>query len=220
MIKNDEFGAEEIFLAPETVSSDAVSGEEREPVGAADGDAPLTLENEPEQAVRVGEIAALRGENRKVYRMSDGTEQAVFYAEPIHAFNADTNTYDNVENTLAEEEDGRHIIGGRHAFIARFSREEENDELFSVENGRHRIAVFAGNTGGRKAQNFRVKACRKTAADAGGKRRGRFSGRAKRRRLCIFRDRKRRQGEHYRQGTGGHLPVCVCPPHGKRYRRI
>ena len=167
MIKNDEFGAEEIFLAPETVSSDAVSGEEREPVGAADGDAPLTLENEPEQAVRVGEIAALRGENRKVYRMSDGTEQAVFYAEPIHAFNADTNTYDNVENTLAEEEDGRHIIGGRHAFIARFSREEENDELFSVENGRHRIAVFAGNTGGRKAQNFRVKACRKTAADAG-----------------------------------------------------
>lgn len=138
-IKN---GAEEIYLAQETeISAGHVLNEYIEDM--KNGDIPVTVEAEPVRNVRVGEIPDLRESNRKVYRMSDGTEQAVFYPETVHVFNGDTKHFDDVDNTLVEEEGGRHFVSGKNHFIAKFSKEEENDELFSIESGMHRVTVSA-----------------------------------------------------------------------------
>ena len=58
-------------------------------------------------------------------------------------FNDDTKTFDDVDDTIVEEEDGRHFVSGKNHFKARFSREEKNDELFSIESGMHRVTVSA-----------------------------------------------------------------------------
>ena len=150
-IKN---GAEEIYLAPETESSEElVLDEYIEEV--ENEDVPVVVEAEPKKNVQVSEILDLRESNRKVYRMSDGTEQAVFYPETVHVFNDDTKTFDDVDNTIVEEEDGRHFVCGKNHFKARFSREEENDELFSIESGMHRVTVSAKKN--KKRKNHGVK---------------------------------------------------------------
>ena len=150
-IKN---GAEEIYLAPETATSeDLVLDESIEEI--ENEDIPVMVEAEPKKNVRVGEILDLRENNRKVFRMSDGTEQAVFYPETVHVFNDDTKTFDDVDNTIVEAEDGRHYVSGKNHFKARFSREEENDELFSIESGMHRVTVSAKKN--KKHKNHGVK---------------------------------------------------------------
>lgn len=58
----------------------------------------------------VCEIPALRGESRKVFRMSDGSEQAVFYPEPVHVFDKETQTFEDTDNSLAIDVDGKHIF--------------------------------------------------------------------------------------------------------------
>ena len=150
-IKN---GAEEIYLAPETESSVELAFDE--PIEEIENeDIPVMVEAEPKKNVRVSEILDLREGNRKVFRMSDGTEQAVFYPETVHVFNDDTKTFDDVDNTIVEEEDGRHFVCGKNHFKARFSREEENDELFSIESGMHRVTVSAKKN--KKHKNHGVK---------------------------------------------------------------
>ncbi len=140
-MKKENFGAEEIYLAPETNSEDAhideESFDENENLHTA------VLEEEASKSVRVSEIPELREANRKVFRMSDGSEQAVFFPEAVHVLNKDTKTYDDVDNTITMEEDGRHFIGGKNHFKARFSCEDDNDELFSIESGMHRVTVSA-----------------------------------------------------------------------------
>ena len=150
-IKN---GAEEIYLAPETESSVELAFDE--PIEEIENeDIPVMVEAEPKKNVRVGEILDLRENNRKVFRMSDGTEQAVFYPETVHVFNDDTKTFDDVDNTIVEAEDGRHFVSGKNHFIAKFSKEEENDELFSIESGMHRVTVSAKKN--KKHKNHGVK---------------------------------------------------------------
>lgn len=43
-------------------------------------DVAVMVEAEPKQVVRVNEILELRQSNRKVFRMSDGTEQAMLFS--------------------------------------------------------------------------------------------------------------------------------------------
>lgn len=121
------------------------------------------MEEPAEQITRVNEIPELRGENRKVFRLSNGDEQAVFYCEPMHVFDESTDSFAEVDNALAEEADKRIHRSRRNRFVARFSREEENDERFSVEKGMCRVSVSA----------------KKTAAGAGIARRRRFAGRTR-----------------------------------------
>ena len=122
-IKN---GADEIYLALETeTSEELVLDEHIEEV--ENEDIPVMVEAEPKKNVRVGEILDLRGANRKVFRMSDGTEQAVFYPETVHVFNDDTKTFDDVDNTIVEAEDGRHFVSGKNHFIAKFSNRNTGD---------------------------------------------------------------------------------------------
>ena len=138
-IKN---GAEEIYLAPETDTSEAVVL--NKPIEEKnEKDVSVKVQQKPKKNVRVSEILDLRESNRKVYRMSDGTEQAVFYPETVHVFDEDTKIFDEVDNTIIEEEDGRHFVNGKNHFVAKFSKEEENDELFTIESGMHRVTVSA-----------------------------------------------------------------------------
>lgn len=154
-MKEEKNGVKEIYLAPETNNPEAEtavnSGASDE---MTDADFPVMVEK-PKANFRVGEILELRDDNRKVYRMSDGTEQAVFYPEPVHIFNKAAKTFEDVDNTLAEGEDGKYFISGRKHFVAKLSREEETDELFSIESGIHRVTVSAKKN--RKQKNKGVK---------------------------------------------------------------
>lgn len=102
---------------------------------------PLEVEEAPKKISRVNEIAELRGQNSKVYRMSDGSQQAVFFSNAVHVFDEETKRFEEVEHGLVMEEDGKHYRNGKNGFVARFSCEKDNDELFSVEQGMHRVSV-------------------------------------------------------------------------------
>ena len=137
----------EIYLAPqaEQIKSDSALGSEsktKNPVKYEE----ITVEEKPKAKSRIGEIFNLRDTNRKVYRMSDGTEQAVFFPEAVHVFNERKKVFEDVDNTLTPESDGRHFKNKKGNFTARFSREEDNDELFSIESGIHGVKVFSKKT--------------------------------------------------------------------------
>ena len=89
------------------------------------------------EAVRLGEIVSMKKKNRRVYRMSDGTLQAVY------RFSAPQDAVDEIDEVPVEEADGKHYRQRRPNFTARFSRDEENDELFSVEKEAYRVTVTA-----------------------------------------------------------------------------
>ncbi len=93
-------------------------------------------------STRVREIIELREGNRKVFKMSDGSEQAVFYSNDVHLFNEKTKRFEDVDNTLKEQNDGKYLVSQRGNFKAKFNG-EENNELFSVEKGVHKIRVCA-----------------------------------------------------------------------------
>ena len=140
-MKNENLGADEIYLAPETTpeeKAEAVADSAKE---NEISHAPELEPEDPAKSVRVSEIIELREENRKVFRMSDGSEQAVFFPEAVHVLNEETQTFDDVDNTITLEEDKRHYKSGKNHFKARFSCEEDNDELFSIESGMHRVTV-------------------------------------------------------------------------------
>ena len=91
-------------------------------------------------ATRVNEIPELREENCKVFSMSDGTEQAVFYTEPIHVFDEETQCFTPVDVTITEK-DGS-FVGGKNRFTAEFGKKDSDDELFNISDGSHRIKVM------------------------------------------------------------------------------
>ncbi len=155
-IKN---GVEEIVLAPQTNESEEVltSNEQISEV-TKDEDIVVTLEAEPKKNVRVNEILELREANRKVYRMSDGTEQAVFYPKTVHVFNKETNNFDDVDNTIVQETDGKYFANSKKNFKAKFSR-ERNDELFCIESGKHRVTVFAQTNTSKDDKSIKAKLC-------------------------------------------------------------
>ena len=137
-MKEKEFGAEELYLAPETEIS-----AETEVKQEISHQTELVEKDTKKAPFEVDEISNLRKANKKVFRMSDGYEKAVFYPETLHVFDSNTKNFEKVDNSLIEEEDGQHIRNGAGTFVARFSKEIENDEIFSVEKGGHKITVFA-----------------------------------------------------------------------------
>lgn len=89
------------------------------------------------------EVPELRDKNKKVFNLSDGTQQAVFYPHDIHFFDDETQSYQEIENVIVEENDGKHFTCKNPHFTAKFSREENNDELFKIEHGMQRVTVLA-----------------------------------------------------------------------------
>ena len=104
---------------------------------------PISVIKDAPKVVRVGEVPEFRERNKKRFKMSDGTEQEVFYASDVHVLDDEAGRYDDIEDTLTEDEDGTHLVCGKHCFIAKFSNDEKNDELFSIEQGKHKVTVLA-----------------------------------------------------------------------------
>ena len=89
------------------------------------------------------EVPELRDKNKNVFNLSDGTQQAVFYPHDIHFFDDETQSYQEIENVIVEENDGKHFTCKNPHFTAKFSREENNNELFKIEHGMQRVTVLA-----------------------------------------------------------------------------
>ena len=124
-------------------------------------EASIEIEAAPIKAVRVNEIPELRGENSKVFRMSDGTEQAVFYAEPIHVFDEEAQCFETADNTLIEKESA--FVSGKSRFTAEFSKDSASNELFHIADGTHRVTVLTAKTA--KQKQVPVAALKKAATD-------------------------------------------------------
>ena len=142
----------ELYLAPETVEGTTMETnfltEENQEIS-------LELEKSPEEIQQESEVRGLRTDNRKVFRMRDGTEQAVFYSKSVHMLDDETDEYIELDTTLILEEDKLHYHNAKGGFKARFSCEEENDELFSIEKGDYRVTVLAKKN--KKQRNKGVK---------------------------------------------------------------
>ena len=80
--------------------------------------------------------------------MSDGSEQAVFYAEPIHVFDDKSQRFAAVNTSLIEKEGA--VISDKNAFKAVFSKDNANAELFYLTDGAHRVTVLAAKSGKQK----------------------------------------------------------------------
>ena len=143
-MKSENMGVDDLYLTPEDAKEldDVVLSDtsENELVVM---DLIKDTSNKPKKLKRIEEIPEQRGNNFKVFRMNDGTEQAVFSPSAIHVFDDETHTFEDVENILTEDEDGRHFTCGKNHFVAKFSREEDNDEIFSIEQGMHKVTVCA-----------------------------------------------------------------------------
>ena len=111
----------------------------------------MASEKKEKKAARAGELQELRGQARKVYRMSDGTCQAVYYSTPVHEKNEETGAYEEADYTLKEEADGRHYVSKKKGYTARFSKEEDTDELYSLERGDYKVTVLAAPAAEEKA---------------------------------------------------------------------
>lgn len=89
------------------------------------------------------EIYELRERNKKIFDIGNGCQQAIFYPSDIHVFNEETGVYEETDNSILEDLNSKHFVCGKNRFTAKFSREEDNDELFSIEKGMHRVTVCA-----------------------------------------------------------------------------
>ena len=143
-MKNENTGVEDLYLAPEeTKASDVIALSDTTEDDASEFIPVEEYSGKPKKLKRIEEIPEQRGNNVKVFRMNDGTEQAVFSPSAIHVFDDETRTFEDVESTLTEDEDGRHFTCGKNHFVAKFSREDDNDDIFSIEQGMHKVTVCA-----------------------------------------------------------------------------
>ena len=160
-MKTGKTGAEESYLTPETSGlEEDLSASMQLSEQMATAESAITLEAEPEGNCPVGEITDLREYNRKVFQMRDGRQQAVFYPETVHVFNEDTCRFEETDTSLILEEDAKHFVNRKNRFLAKFSCEEENNELFSVESGIHRVTVSTRKKG-KHSKGFMPKVCKK-----------------------------------------------------------
>lgn len=121
-----------------------------------------TMENETDiqltekkEVYQVKEKKSMRGENRKIYRMSDGSERAVFYGAPIHELDEETGSYEEAKNDITADPDGKHAHGENRSFKVEFNCEKDNDELFGIESRGHKITVSSNRTKGKKSNEIR-----------------------------------------------------------------
>ncbi len=97
--------------------------------------------SEKKEAHQVKEKKNMRGKNRKIYRMSDGSERAVFYGASIHELNEETGCYEEAGNAITADSDGKHAHGENRLLKVDFNCAKDNDELFEIESRGHKITV-------------------------------------------------------------------------------
>ena len=135
-------GTEDIYLAPEN-TNDSVALSDSSESEAFEKASTIQVPKKCKSIKRIEEIPEQRGTNFKVFRMDDGSEQAIFSPHTMHVFDDETHTFEEIENTITEDADGKHFTSGKNRFVAKFSREENNDNIFSIEQGMHKVSVYA-----------------------------------------------------------------------------
>ena len=108
----------------------------------------MTEDKKEPQAL--SEIKSLRGEKRKVYRAGDRCFKAVYSPDTIHYYDEDTKEYHTPDNSLFRDDEGKYYVNGRGNFKARFSRREEDEELFILEKGMYKVTVSANRNAKRR----------------------------------------------------------------------
>ncbi len=143
-MKPEKTGVENLYLAPEEMkTSDTIAFSEYLANETPETDSFMEPTKASQTINKAKEIPELRRSNLKTFHMSDGTKQAVFPPSSMHVLNQQTQTYEEVDTTLTKDEDGRYFTCGKNHFVAKFSREEENDELFFIQKGAHKVSVYA-----------------------------------------------------------------------------
>lgn len=108
----------------------------------------MTEDKKEPQAL--SEIKSLRGEKRKVYRAGDRCFKAVYSPDTIHYYDEETKEYHTPDNSLFRDDEGKYYVNGRGNFKARFSRREEDEELFILEKGMYKVTVSANRNAKRR----------------------------------------------------------------------
>lgn len=102
--------------------------------------ASMSAKVQTKRARRVGEIESLSTAHRKVFRMDDGSEQAVF--SPVTMTNADT--------PWELDANGKRYRKQIGSLRAAFSCNETSDELFSLEKDAHKVTFSAAMNPGQR----------------------------------------------------------------------
>ena len=87
------------------------------------------------------ELREKRTANSKVFKLEDGMEQAVFYSGNIHAYDEETDEYVETTTDFKVGKDGEGYVSGNGQFVAKFNDDKTSNELFSVEEGIHKVTV-------------------------------------------------------------------------------
>ena len=118
-MQKQESRVEEIVLAPEKDIVKEQNLTKHNNNDFADSSYQNNVKTLAKQNVRVGELVELRENNRKVFRMSDGTEQAVFYPQNIHVRNKDTQIFEDVETEIVKDIGDKLYRSGKNNFVAK-----------------------------------------------------------------------------------------------------
>ena len=117
-MKNENMGVEELYLAPdETIDSDLIVSSDDSEDKTSEAVSIAEYKRKSRKTKRIEELPEQRGTHSKVFRMNDGTEQAIFSPSAIHVFDDETHTFEDVETALTEEEDGKHYISGQTTLL-------------------------------------------------------------------------------------------------------
>ena len=160
-MKEEKIGIEETNESTEIIVLEETHDEDTELFDeVSNGETPTISENKPKEATFVCEIIEDRKKNCKVFRMSDGTERAVFYPRTIHAFDEERALFKKIDHSIEEEEGGKYYVsnGCGNSFNAKFSRIKENDELFSIEKGIYRVVVSAKRNSKKRNKGMHLEA--------------------------------------------------------------
>ncbi len=126
----------------DTVNNVSVDSEVKNVVPETDATkkADLTLAKKEEEAY---EIKELREANRKIFKMKDGSEKAVFYASDVHVFDDKTHSFENDNSKFKKVRGKKQLCCKKNSFTAKFNTDENEDEIFSIEDANHSVTVFA-----------------------------------------------------------------------------
>ena len=138
-MKNEKMGVEDLYLAPEK-ENEAENDIHSNSAAQISGDS-SNKHKSAKKPERSEEIRELREKDRKVFKMTDGSEQAVFFTSPVHVFNHETQDFEDISSSIHEDADGKAFRNHKNAFNAVFSRDDKTDELFRIEEGDHRVIV-------------------------------------------------------------------------------
>ena len=108
------------------------------------------------------EIRELRTEGQKVYDVGNGMKRVELSMSPVCMVDKETGCFEEIDNTLVEDEDRKHIRNRRGNFDVAFDCEEDNTELFSISHKESSITVQIAQSKKKKSKFLKRKKAKDT----------------------------------------------------------